>query len=190
LHVSFFRPMLLAAALGVGVLGTARAADYTSLNTTDSRISFGYSQMNVNMDGSFGDLKATQFSFDPAKPEAARVTVEIPLASVDAGYGEANAEIQKREWLNVAEHPFARFESSKVEALGDNRYQVTGQLSIKGKAQEVTAPFTFKQEGGHGVFDGAFTFKRADFGIGEGMWGDFGIVANDIQIKFHVIANS
>lgn len=189
MHAFFLKP-LMAAALGLSLLGTAYAAEYTSLNTADSRISFGYSQMNVNMDGSFRELKATQFSFDPAKPEAARVTVEIPLVSVDAGYSEANAEIQKGEWLDIAKHPFAQFQSSKVEALGDNRYQVTGQLSIKGKAQEVSAPFTFKEQGGSGVFDGAFTFKRADFGIGEGMWGDFGIVANDIQIKFHVIANS
>jgi hypothetical protein len=30
--------------------------------------------------------------------------------------------------------------------------------------------------------------KRADYGIGEGMWADFGTVANEVQIKFQLVA--
>ena len=30
---------------------------------------------------------------------------------------------------------------------------------------------------------------RGYFAIGEGPWADFGTVANEIQIKFHVLAN-
>src|SRR5690606_28302946 len=97
--------------------------------------------------GSFGEIKATEFSFDPAHPETAKVVIEISLASIDAGYEEANAELEKNEWLNLETHPLARFQSSKVEALGENRYQVTGDLSIKGNTQEVTVPFSFKEDG-------------------------------------------
>ena len=187
---SFIGRFLLASALCVGTVAGAHAAQYTSLDAEASRVSFAYIQMNVNMDGAFGELNAKQFTFDPAKPEAANVLIEIPLGSIDAGYGEANAEVAKPEWLNAAAHPLAQFQSTKVEPLGDNRYQVTGQLSIKGKSREVTAPFTFTEKDGSGVFNGAFTFQRADFGIGEGMWGDFSIVANDIRIEFHIVARS
>lgn len=183
------RPLALASALSLAVLGNANAVEYTSLNHEASRVSFGYSQMNVNMEGNFGEMKATQFSFDPDKPEAAKVAIEISLGSVDAGYEEANAELEKSEWLDLASHPLATFQSRDVKALGENRYQVTGELSIKGKSKEVTVPVTFKEEGDTGVFDGNFTFQRADFGIGEGQWGDFGIVANDIRVGFHIVAN-
>src|SRR3546814_13243386 len=94
------------------------------------------------------------------------------------GYAEANAELAKNEWLNLAAHPLASFKSGKVEALGDGNYQVTGTLSIKGNAKEVSAPFTFKEDGNTGIFEGSFTFQRADFGVGEGQWKDFRIVAN------------
>lgn len=180
--------LALVAALGLGVVGSATAAQYTKLDAQNSQLVFGYSQMNVNMDGSFGQIKATEFSFDPANPEAARVAIEIPLASIDAGYTEANAELEKNEWLNLAKHPVASFQSTKVEALGDNRYQVTGQLSVKGNTKEVSVPFVVTEDGETATFEGAFTFQRADFGIGEGPWGDFSIVANDIQIKFRVVA--
>jgi|SRR5690606_19545212 len=189
MNISLLRPIALAAALSLGVLGNANAVQYTSLNQEASRISFGYSQMNVGMEGGFGDMKATQFSFDPENPAAAKVAIEISLDSVDAGYDEANAELEKREWLDLASHPLATFQSSKVQALGGGRYQVAGELSIKGKSKDVTVPVTFKEDGDTGVFEGSFTFQRADFGIGEGQWGDFGIVANDIQIGFHVVAN-
>lgn len=189
MNISFLRPIAVAAALSLGILGSAGAAQYTSLNTDASSLTFGYSQMSVNMDGSFGQIKATEFSFDPQTPEAAKVTVEIALASIDAGYEEANAELEKDEWLALGKHPLATFTSKKVEALGNDSYKVTGDLSIKGNTKEVTAPFTFKEDGDAGIFEGSFTFLRSDFGVGEGQWKDFSIVANDIQIKFKIVAN-
>ncbi|WP_397474772.1 YceI family protein [Pusillimonas sp.] len=180
---------LAAAALAFAAISGAQAAGYTSLNTDDSRIVFAYSQMGVGMEGSFKNLEAKSFSFDTERPETAQVVIEIPLINVDAGYDEANDELEKSEWLDTERHPFARFTSSQVTALGDNRYEVTGQLSIKGRDKEVSVPFEFTEEGDAGVFLGSFTLQRDDFGIGEGQWADFGIVANDIQIKFHFVAN-
>lgn len=185
---SILRPLALAAALSFGLMGGANAVEYTSLDSQASSLSFGYSQMNVKMDGSFSEIKASELSFDPAEPEAAKVAIEVTLASIDAGYEEANSELQKDEWLALQEHPLATFTSSKVEALGDDKYQVTGDLSIKGNTRQVTAPFTFTEEDGAGVFEGTFQLQRADFGVGEGEWKDFSIVANDIEIRFRVVA--
>ena len=70
------------------------------------------------------------------------------------------------------------------------KYEVTGQLSIKGKTQEVVVPATFTPQGNSGVFEGSFTIRRADFSIGEGSWAKFDIVANDVQIKFRITAAS
>lgn len=189
MSIRFFSQHLATAALVLSAMAGAHAATYTSLDTDESRIAFGYSQMGVSMEGGFNNLEAKAFSFDTEQPEAAQVTVEIPLSGVDAGYEEANAELGKSEWLDLAQHPLARFQSTQVEVLGDNRYQVTGLLSIKGKEKEVSVPFEFKEDGGAGIFEGSFTLQRADFGIGEGQWADFGIVANDIQVKFHFVAN-
>lgn len=188
MKTTFLRPLALAAALGLGMLGTAGAAQYTALDTQASEITFGYSQMNVKMDGRFAELKATELSFDPAQPADAKVSIEVALAGIDAGYDEANAELAKEEWLAIGAHPLATFTSTAVAALGDGRYQVTGDLSIKGVSHPVTVPFTFTEDGDTGVFAGEFTFQRADFGVGEGQWRDFSIVANDIRISFRMVA--
>jgi polyisoprenoid-binding protein YceI len=190
MRLTFLRPLTLAAALALTMVGNAGAAQYTSMNGEDSRIVFRYSQMGVSMDGRFAELKATDFNFDPESPEAARVAIQVGLASIDAGYPEANAELRKDEWLALSAHPVATFKSSKVTPLGEQRYEVTGDLTIKGKTRQVTAPFTFREEGGSGIFEGSLTFQRDDFAVGEGQWKDFSIVANEIEIQFRVVAGS
>lgn len=182
------RPLVLSATLALAFTGSLHAAEYTTLNTDASTITFGYSQMGVGMEGQFNDIQATEFSFDPDNPEAAKVAVELPLSGIDAGYDDANTELEKSEWLNMDAHPLATFQSGAVHALGDNRFQVDGELSIKGQTKEVSVPFTFTEDGDAGVFEGDFTFQRADFGIGEGMWSDVSIVADDIQVNFHFVA--
>src|SRR5690606_12372042 len=102
MNFSFLRPFALAAVLGFAAHGTAGAAQYTSLDAEASQITFGYSQMNVTMDGRFGEMKATELSFDPASPQDAKVVIEVALASVDAGYAEANTELSKDEWLAMS----------------------------------------------------------------------------------------
>lgn len=184
----FLRRLMASLIVGLGLSAAAQAVEYKTVNTQDSRIEFVYSQMKVKMNGRFSDLKVNQFSFDTKQPEAAKVSLDIVLGSVDAGYGEANKELKKPEWLNLSAHPLARFESSKVEVLGDQRYQVTGTLSIKGQSKEVSAPFSLKENGEQAVFEGALTFKRSDFAIGEGAWKDTSIVADDIQVTFHLLA--
>ncbi len=188
MNIAFLRPLALATALGLGVMGNAAAAQYTALDAQASEITFGYSQMNVKMDGRFAELKATELYFDPDQPAQAKVTIEVALAGVDAGYDEANAELAKDEWLAIAAHPIATFTSKTVEPLGERRYQVTGDLSIKGISRPVTVPVTFTEDGDTGVFEGEFTFQRADFDVGEGEWRDFSIVANDIRIAFRMVA--
>jgi polyisoprenoid-binding protein YceI len=95
-----------------------------------------------------------------------------------------------KQWFNTKAFPSARFVSSAVKPLGGNRYEVSGKLTIKGRSQEVTAPATFTPQGAAAAFDGSLTIKRADFAIGEGPWADFGTVANEIQIRFHILASS
>ena len=54
----------------------------------------------------------------------------------------------------------------------------------------MVAPTTVTIKGNTAEFDGAFTIKRADFAIGEGVWADFSTVANDVPVKFHIVATS
>ena len=174
-------------ALTAALAPAARATEYTQVDAARSTLHFGYKQMGVAMDGKFRKF-ASQLSFDPARPTAAKAVIDVELASIDAGSGEANDEVAGKQWFNTKAFPTARFVSTGVKALGGNRFEALGKMTIKGQTRDVVAPFTFKQDGANGVFDGAFVLKRMDYNIGEGPWSDFSAVANEIEIKFHVVA--
>jgi polyisoprenoid-binding protein YceI len=177
--------IILSLALASAV--SAQAIEYNQVQPDKSAVNFVYKQMGVAVDGKFKKF-SSQLSFDPAKPTAAKTVFEVDLASVDTGAPEGDDEVAGKQWFNTKAFPTARFVSSGVKALGGNRYEVAGQLSIKGKTQEVVVPATFTPQGNSAVFDGAFTIRRADFLIGEGAWAKFDIVANDVQIKFRITA--
>lgn len=167
----------------------ANAVEYKQVLTDKSAIAFSYKQMNVPMDGAFKRFTA-QLNFDPAQPAKAQAAFDIDVASIDVGSAEGNEEVAGKLWFNTKAQPGARFVSSAVKALGNNRFEVSGKLTIKGKSLDVSAPVSFKPEGANAVFEGAFAIKRADYAIGEGMWADFGTVANEVQIKFRLLASA
>ena len=103
---------------------------------------FEFRQMGVPIKGGFKRF-TTQMMFDPARPEAARAQIEIDLASIDAGSPEADEESAGKLWFNRSVYPKATFVSSQVRALGNNRYEMRGTLTLKGRSREMIVPVTF-----------------------------------------------
>lgn len=169
------------------VASSANAIEYNQVLNDKSSISFGYKQMGVPLDGKFKKFVA-QIDFDPAKPEAAQAKFDIDIASIDTGNSDANDEVVGKDWFNAKAYPTAKFVSTSVKALGANRFEVQGKLTIKGKTLAVSTPFTYKPDATAALFDGSLTIKRLDYAIGEGEWTDVSTVANEIQIKFHITA--
>lgn len=178
-------PTLLASASLMST--SAQAVEYGTVQST--QVTFVSKQMGVAVEGGFKKAVA-QIAFDPAKLTVARAQVDIDMASIDAGSKEADDEVKGKNWLAVAANPKASFVAASVKSLGGNRYEALGKLTIKGKSRDVTAPFTVTPNANGAVFDGSFVLKRAEFGIGEGVWADFDTVANEVQIRFRVVANA
>jgi polyisoprenoid-binding protein YceI len=167
--------------------GSAQATTFNAVQLDNSQLGFTFRQMGVPVQGGFSRF-AVQLNFDPYKPATASAVFDADLSSINAGSPEANDEVLGPQWFNAKVFPRARFVSSAVRGLGGNRYEAVGKLTIKGRTQIVTAPFTYVGQGATARFDGSFTLKRADFAIGEGEWAAFDTVANEIQITFHIQA--
>jgi len=179
----------LCATLGMALcmaLGAAPAAAQ-QLIPAESEIAFTSRQMGVPVDGRFRKWSAT-VAFDPKTPQAGKVGFAIDTGSVTLGSADSDAEVVKSDWFNVAKFPQAMFTSSAIKAVAKGRYEVQGQLTIKGQAQAVTVPVTITQTGSgaalKSVATGAFPIKRLAFKIGEGAWTDTSMVADEVQVKF------
>jgi polyisoprenoid-binding protein YceI len=162
---------------------TLPAAAQQKLIPAQSEIAFTSKQMGVPVDGKFKKFDA-QVAFDPKKPEAAKISFAIDLASVSLGTAETEAELFKPDWFSTKLFPQASFASTAVKALGTGKFEVAGKLTIKGVSRDVLVPVALTQAGGNTSAIGSFTMKRLDFKIGDGDWGDTSLVANDVQVKF------
>ncbi len=171
------------------ILPNAQAVEFNQVQLAKSSLLFVSKQMSVPVEGMFKSFRS-KIAFDPAKPAAAKAELEIDMASIDAGSKDANDEVATKAWFNTQAFPVARFVSTSVKPLGGNRFEVVGKMTIKGKTQDLTTPLTLRIEGSTASFDGSLQIKRADYAIGEGIWADFSAVANEIQIKFHLVASA
>jgi len=180
------RPVLVVVG-AVALAATAHAFPYQAVQLDKSSVSFSFKQMGVVMDGHFAKF-TPQISFDPAKPEQTKATIEIDLASVDAGSGEADQEVVGKSWFNTGAFPKALFVAKQVKQTAPNVYEVLGTLTIKGRARDIKVAMKHTPQGKQGLLSGSFTLQRADYAIGEGMWSKFDVVANDIQVSFQLTA--
>ena len=169
-------------AFAATALGSAQAATYQTVVPEKSSVTFSYKQMGVAMDGKFKKFSA-QVSLDTAKLDKAKGSIDIDLASIDTGSSEADQEVVGKSWFNVAAHPKASFVLKGLKATGANQYEATGQLTIKGQTRELHAPLKLSPQG---ALTGSFVLKRGDYGIGEGMWAKFDVVANEITVNFNL----
>jgi len=168
---------------------TLQAAEFNRVLPEKSHISFVYKQMNVPMEGSFQRFVG-QLSFDPDKPASTKAYMDIDLASIDTGALDADEEVRGKPWFNTSIYPQAQFVSGAIKAVAPNHFDMNGKLTIKGRTRDVTLPVTFRRDGANVIFEGALVLKRADFGIGEGVWADFGTVANEVQVKIRLLATT
>jgi polyisoprenoid-binding protein YceI len=179
----FLRWILAATAVTSLFLGVAHA----QVDSSKSTVTATSKQMNVPVDGTFKKFTA-QLSFDPAKPAAGSARLSINTASYDLGDESYNEQVRGKEWFDAAQYPDATFVSSAIAPAGGNQFKVTGTLTIKGKSQNVTVPVTVAQQGSTQSFDGALPIKRSQFDIGTGEWKDTSVVADEVVIKFHIVA--
>lgn len=170
-------------------MNSTHADEFNQIQNNKSTLTFAYKQMGVPMEGKFRKF-AARIAFDPDRISAAQAQIEVNPADIDTGLSDADTEVLGKLWFNTKVYPSAQFVATGVKVLGGNRYEALGKLTLKGKSHDVSALFTFKTEGTAGIFDGAFTLKRLDYAIGEGEWTDVSAVANEVQVKFYIVANA
>lgn len=163
----------------------AAAAEFGAVLVEKSAITFVSKQMGAPSEGRFGKFGA-RIAFDPAKPEQGHAQVDVDLASIDAGGGEANDEARGKAWFNTREFPVARFVASGFRAMGNGRYEAPGKMTLKGVTRDVVAPFSAKVDGNVAVIEGGIPIRRLQYGIGDGAWADTSVIADEVQVRFRL----
>lgn len=185
-------PTALAAAAAVAAAMVPPAfaqAPAAQLQPAASEIRFVTRQMGVPVEGRF-DRFSADVALDAQAADGGSVRLSIDTGSARFGSAELDAEVPKPAWLDVARFPQANFESSRIRSLGEGRYEVTGQLTLKGQQRPLVVPVTLSRSGANGsagVASGSFTLKRLQFRVGEGEWADTSLLGDDVGVSFKLV---
>jgi polyisoprenoid-binding protein YceI len=83
------------------------------------------------------------------RPEDSSVVVEIDAASIDTGQPDRDTHLRASDFFDVEQFPTIRFRSTAVRPVGDRRFDIAGELTVRG----VTKPVTLELELGGVVRD-------------------------------------
>ncbi|MDH0185114.1 YceI family protein [Stutzerimonas stutzeri] len=164
---------LAALVLGSALVGgQAFAADYAiDKQGQHAFVNFKISHLGYSwLWGTFKDFDGS-FSFDAAKPEQSKVNVTLKTASVDTNHAERDKHLRSDDFLNVAKHPTATFESTSVKSTGEGTADIIGNLTLNGVTKPVVIAAKFIGEGDdpwggyRAGFEGSTTLTLKDFDI-------------------------
>ena len=125
----------------------------------------GYSHPVAN----FGQVDGT-LVYDADNVTASSVQVTLPLAGLNSFVPKFDEHLRSDDFFDAAKYPNATFRSTQVEATGEGRLKVTGDLTIKDNTHPVVLDVTLNKTGernGRAAigFDATGTVKRSDFGV-------------------------
>lgn len=126
---------------------------------------FGFSNPTAYISDVSGKL-----SFDKDNPEQSSVHVTLPVKTIDTHVKALTDEFLGKEYFDVNTYPEATFQSTRVESKGGNKYDVEGNLTIKGITKPVVLHATLNKQDMHPMvkkqaigFDATGVINRSDF---------------------------
>ena len=180
-----------ALALGFALFASvpAKAADY-AIDSKGQHASVNFRVKHLGFSwlvGRFDTFNGT-FSFDDTKPELSKVKVEIATTSVNTNHAERDKHLRSADFLDVAAHPTASFESTSVTSKGDGKVAIAGKLTLNGVTKDIVIdaerigggddPWGGYRQG----FSGKTTLALSDFAIKK----DLGPASKSVELTLDV----
>lgn len=127
---------------------------------------FGFSNPVAN----FGQVDGT-LVHDAENVAGSSVQVTLPLAGLNSFVPKFDEHLRSADFFEAEKFPNITFKSSKVEAAGENKLKVTGDLTVRDVTRPVVLDVTLNKSGerqGRPAigFDASTTIKRSEFGVG------------------------
>ena len=126
--------------------------------------------MITTVRGHFGDVDGTVRE-DSADPTHSTIEVSLKVASISTGVEQRDAHLRSPDFFDADQFPSITFRSTRIVPAGDDKLQVTGDLTIKGVTKSVVLAVTEEGRGGdpwggqRAGFSATTKIDRRDFGL-------------------------
>lgn len=186
-----FFPVLAVAAVLFSQVGASQAwaapAPAWTVDKPASKVAFSSSFDGGAFTGSFRRWDAA-IRFDPANLAGSSVTATFDMTSAATGDSGRDEALPQDEWFAAKQFPKATFTAKSFKALGGNRYQAVGTLTIRGVTKPLTLPFTLVITGGVAKMNASVGLNRLAFGVGQGEWKTTEVVPGTVTVNISLTA--
>jgi len=118
-----------------------------------------------------GSMETVNDDFDGAE-----VSFAINIDSLDTNHGQRDEHLKGAEFFDAAQYPQITFKSTSFKKTGDDEYDLTGDLTVKGITKQVTLSAEFG-----GSTDDFYGNTKAGFEVsGKINRKDFGLTWNGV----------
>jgi polyisoprenoid-binding protein YceI len=114
-----------------------------SIDPTHSEIGFKVKHMMfTNVSGKFGSYDAT-ITTEGDDFDNAEIEFSADIASIDTANADRDGHLKSADFFDAENHPKLTFKASSFKKINDEKYEITGDLNIRGVAKTVTFPVEF-----------------------------------------------
>lgn len=190
------RLIFLAVAVAAAGLSRVASASHWEIDPQHTSAQFAVRHLVVStVRGTLGAVTGS-VNIDEADITKSSVEATIDAAGVLTREGMRDEHLKGPDFLYVSKYPKVTFKSKKVEKIADDKYKVTGDLTLRGVTKEVAlevegTPKAFHDQMGVLKLGGVAKTRinRHDFGIeynktlvdGGGL-----VVGNDVDILIDI----
>ena len=199
------KKILLFSALGVSVVLSAFApaphlnsfrnsalADTWTIDKPHTNVKFSVSHLVISdVEGSFKSFDGTMTS-SKADFSDAVINFTVDVNSITTDNEKRDGHLKSDDFFNVEKYPQIKFASTSFTPLGNNKYKLVGNLTIR----DVTKPVTFDVKYGgtvnmygvHVGFKATTSLNRKDYNLkfaGQTQSGE-AIVGDNVDITINV----
>jgi len=157
-------------ALSLALSLNAFAADY-NFDANQSKLTWEGKKVSGAHQGTVA-LKSGTVNIDGKALKGGEVVIDLNQITVTDLQGEwadkLTAHLKSDDFFSVDKHPEVRFKIDSAKSLGDNKYEVTGPLTIKGKTAKQTFTVTVKEAGNKVTVSGDLAVDRTVYDIRYG----------------------
>lgn len=171
--------------LPVAFMASPAAAETWSVDHASSRLAFVATQNGAPVEGVFSDWSA-EITLDPADLSTARIEARVRTGSATTGQGQIDGTLPGAAWFDAATTPEAVFTSSKVSEVGENSYEASGELTIKGISKSFVLPFTLTIDGDTAKAEAEVSLARTEYSVGSDI--PTGTVADEVKVVLDITA--
>ena len=107
-----------------------------NVDPAHSKVGFAVKHMGIaTVRGEFTEFAGSLVVGDDLS--SAKATGTVTVASVDTNEAQRDEHLRSPDFFDAAQYPELTFASTKIEALDDEEFRITGQLTIHGVTNEV-----------------------------------------------------